>query len=184
MFTGNAAVEDGGAIWVKSSDLTVFQSLIADNTTGQGGGGVYVTGTGTTEISWSTIVNNTADSTQFDLLVDSLDTTLSTRNSIIIKWFAVNASHSNLIDLSSEFLFADNSYHLASGSRAIDASGVTSGEPERDLDGNLREGNGTAYDCGAYEYGASPASMPYADAADAAFSSLGEDDLAVDFDRF
>ena len=84
-------------------------------------------------------------------------------------------------------LFADpesGNYTLKEGSEAIDASGVTSGDPTVDLAGDPR-GIGEAYDCGAFEYqGASPAELPYSDAADAAFASLDDDDLAVDFNAF
>ena len=129
--------------------------------------------------------------TQNDLYVNNVSATLNTRNSIIIEVLSNtdNVSHTHLINLSPGILFTDPDsrvYTLKSGSPAINASeDVTSGEPQRDLAGNERAGNGSAYDCGAYEFiGASPASMPYADAADAAFLSLGEDDLAVDFDQF
>ena len=80
----------------------------------------------------------------------------------------------------------DRDYHLVAGSPAIDLVSSPTNPPATDLDGNVRPA-GTNYDAGVYEFGAvppSPAELPYSDAADAAFASLDDDDLAVDFDAF
>ena len=102
----------------------------------------------------------------------------------VTKTHVITSSEASAADLFTNAAGGD--YTLKAGSAAINASDdVTSGDPVTDLAGNTRAGHGSAYDCGAYEYvGASPASLPYSDAADAAFSSLDEDDLKVDFDAF
>ena len=67
---------------------------------------------------------------------------------------------------------------------AIDKIAAPTDAPTEDLAGTTRP-QGSAYDAGAYEYAAAlPAGLPYGDAADAAYASLDEDDLNVDFDEF
>ena len=80
---------------------------------------------------------------------------------------------------------AGGDYHPVSGSPAIDwvPAGTAVDPPAKDLDGVDRT-QGGPYDAGAYEFVPSPAELPYSDTADAAFASLGDDDLAVDFDTF
>ena len=200
--TGNISASAGGGVSLYYVEqATVCQSLIADNNSiddywGKGGG-IYVESVGSIDISWSTIANNVRGkdgSYVDDDLYFEDDADGSITNSIIhATELPDTVTASNVISGSAADLFTDGTnadpklrdYTLKAGSAAINASGVNSGEPVTDLAGNTRAGHGSAYDCGAYEYqGASPASLPYSDAADAAFDSLGEDDLKVDFNVF
>ena len=186
IFTNNSSAVEGGAIYVSGANLEVIQSLIADNKAAaqDDGGGIYVTGNSSVTVSWSTLANNTNS----DIAVDSGSATVS--NSIALD-LADSVAKTGVVITNSEASAADlftdaahGDYTLKANSAAINASGVNPGDPETDLAGNPR-GVGASYDCGAYEYqGASPASLPYRDAADAAFDSLDEDDLKVDFDVF
>lgn len=198
IFRENTGDDEGGAIYVLGADLEIVQSLIADNISSYGAG-IDVYGDTTLNISWSTLANNNDE----DIGNYSNTSTITISNSIVLElpsYGTVTAS--NVISGSAADLFTDGTnadpklrdYTLKADPEelpnpAIDATGVTGSDPEhgipdKDLNGNPRPVN-NIQDCGAYEYqGASPASLPYSDAADAAFSSLDEDDLKVDFDAF
>ncbi|MBR2693225.1 MAG: right-handed parallel beta-helix repeat-containing protein, partial [Thermoguttaceae bacterium] len=189
IFRGNHGDAEGGAIYGQNSNLTIVQSLIVDNTSDAYGGGVYID-YGNANISWSTLANNSDSEIVADIALSNL---VTVSNSIalklslpetVTKTHVITSSEASAADLFTNVAGGD--YTLKAGSAAINASvDVTSGDPVTDLAGNTRAGHGSAYDCGAYEYvGASPASLPYSDAADAAFDSLDEDDLKVDFDVF
>ena len=186
----NSAGGSGGGFNLRNGSHTVYQSLIADNETSGRGGGIYADFATSVTVSWSTLANNTNK----DIDLNSSSVTVSNSialdlaSSVAKTGVVITNSEASAADLFTDGTNADpklRDYTLKAGSAAIDASGVTSGKPVTDLAGNTRAGHGSAYDCGAYEFvGASPASLPYSDAADAAFSSLDEDDLVVDFDVF
>ena len=193
--SADANAGNGGAICAQDASLTVYQSLVADNKASGYGGGVCFAGNASIDVSWSTMANNTAEAAEAadlsgrDLYVADSGATGSLSKSIFLAFdvTGTGVGTSAVVTGAADELFADpesGNYTLKEGSGAIDASGVTSGDPTADLAGDPR-GIGEAYDCGAFEYqGASPAELPYSDAADAAFASLDDDDLAVDFNAF
>ena len=192
--SADANAGNGGAICAQDASLTVYQSLVAGNKASGYGGGVCFAGNASIDVSWSTMANNTAEAAEAaglsgrDLYVADSGATGSLSTSIFLAFDVTSGvGTSAVVTGAADELFADpesGNYTLKEGSGAIDASGVTSGDPTVDLAGDPR-GIGEAYDCGAFEYqGASPAELPYSDAADAAFASLDDDDLAVDFNAF
>ena len=210
--TGTASVENSGrgAAICSNGKTSVYQSLIAGNKAAVAGGGIYHEGSYSLEVNWSTLYGNTADSAAdgTDLYVSS---TYSPNVNASIVGSAHNTrsyyyygtlftdcviqnvtggysdTHCDSFSDPSE-VFADaagGNYRLVSGSPAIDwvPAGTAVDPPAKDLDGVDRT-QGGPYDAGAYEFVPSPAELPYSDTADAAFASLGDDDLAVDFDTF
>ena len=203
---GNSADNYGGGIYGYGSVVTVRQSLVAQNTANYGGG-VYFYNDGSDKIEWSTIVDNTdmSGSNGSDLYFSNTNVVVnysifgqaySNYNSAYqtCAFSAVTGTASflgNYIRLQpGDTLFVGGSdpleaYKLAAGAVVIDqVTSAPTDAPTTDLAGTTRP-QGSAYDMGAYEFDpASPAALPYSDAADAAFAALDDDDLAVDFDAF
>ena len=200
----------GGGIY-SNGNTSVYQSLIAGNNTAVAGAGVYHEAAYSLVIDWSTLCNNTAVSAAngSDLYVTSnyspaisasiVGSAHNTRSyssygthftDCVIQTVTGGYSESNcewFSDLSEVFVnAAQGDYRLISGSPAIDlvSSGSAVNPPANDLTGTVTRPQGDAYDAGAYEFVPSPAELPYSDTADAAFASLDDDDLAVDFGAF
>ena len=189
---GNHADSIGCVYAAASGTKTLTQCLIVDNTAKSTTAGIYTSTACTLDVSWSTLANNVAGGVAYnDVLIGASNSTYRVTNSIIynsvtVSNVSVSKTHciENVAPASLFVAPSSGNYHLKAGSSAINASGVTSGTPTTDLDGNTRAGHGSSYDCGAYEYLSSSAQLPYSDIADAAFASLDEDDFEVDFDVF
>ena len=200
-----SAISYGGL----NSALTVYQSLIADNTAASDGGAIYAHATaGEANILWSTVAGNSGgdlylyDSATANVygsivlstsMSDSAEVTYTSSlyQSVIGNGTFDVSDPNNYQSHGGDVIFVGGTdpleaYRLAAGSVAINGTGVTSttGNPTVDLAGVARP-QGGVYDYGAYEYGtALPAELPYGSAADAAFASLDDDDLLADFDLF
>ena len=208
--TGNTSLYSSSAIRVVGGNLTVTQSLVADNSASYSSfGGIDVRGNETqADIRWSTITGNgdgdlrllsSASANVYGSIVLNTsvsDTAALTYTSSLYQLVSGSGTVSysgsyNRQLQSGDKLFAGGSdiatkYKLADGSVAINATGIrtTTGNPTVDLAGVARP-QGGVYDYGAFEFGpASPAELPYDNAADAAFASLDADDLLADFDLF
>ncbi len=162
VITGNTANFVGGGINCRSASPTVTNCTFADNNVGIGGGGIASVDTSASpNVKNSIFENNTAAGTLNEILV-------AQNNSITISYSDINPAYvlgtgtlilNHNINEFPQFI-GGGDYGLLSGSPCID-TGISSGAPTDDLDGNNRPQPGTIggiarHDMGAYEYATQP----------------------------
>ena len=203
LFTGNSGnkASDGLIYANEKAVFTVSDSVFTANTweSGQSGNGcIYVNGKNTNNVTLRncTITNNAnmkgwylASGAKLNIYntVECGNGSASSVNSGTLLFDHYMSDSYSSADITYDPnlpLFASDGYTPVAGSQVLNTGDSSLTNSTLDFNRHPRI-VGSSVDLGAVEYqGTSSASLPYSDAADAAFASLDEDDLGVDFDVF
>lgn len=143
VFVGNSATGTGGALYGKSSNISVINCTFYGNNSSVQGGAVYIDSLSTLDILNSILWNNSPDQ-------------IAGTGAITVNYSDIQGGWGGTANISTEPRFVsttESDFHLNGSSPCIDTA-ASAGAPDHDIEKNSRpKPLGGFCDMGAYEYG-------------------------------